>query len=160
MNSRSIDQIRAFYEATRHQLYTYAVSLTHNQELAEDAIHTAFAGILKRDRTPEDLRPYMFRSVRNAALDALKASSNGHTPAPILEQAHTPDPALPILIEEALAQLSDDQREAIVLKIYSGLTLKEIAETHQVSINTSASHYRRGLQKLRTIIEEVPHERD
>ena len=155
-----VDEVQAAYLEQRQQLYIYALSITRNREHAEDAIHTAFAAILRRGKAPRELRPYIFRSVRNAALDALKASSNGHIHTSLFENESAPDPSVPILIQEALAKLTDHEREAIVMKIYSGMTLKEIAAAYEVSINTSASWYRRGLEKLRGILEEVPHERD
>lgn len=155
-----VDQIRQLYEEQRQQLYTYALSLTHNRELAEDAIHNAFTSILKRGKTPRELRPYVFRCVRNAALDALKASSNGHIENSLFADETALDPSIPILAQEALDKLAGRERETIVMKIYSGMTLKEIAKTHKVSINTTASRYRRGLEKLKTLLEETPHEKD
>ncbi len=59
-------------------------------------------------------------------------------------------------MHDLLEQLGADQREAVVLKIYGRLTLREIAEMRAVSINTAASWYRRGLERLRTLMEEVP----
>lgn len=160
MENDFVDQIRQFYEAERQHLYVFALSLTRNRELAEDAVHSAFASVLRRGKTPRELRPYIFRSVRNAAYDAIKASSNGHVERSVFENEEVSDPSVSILIQEALVQLAESERETIVMKIYSGLTLKEIAETQQVSINTSASWYRRGLKKLQRILEEVPYERD
>lgn len=158
MSESFVDQIRRFYEANRQELYTYALALTRNRELAEDAIHGAFASVLKRGRAPRELRPYMFRSVRNAALDGLKARGNGYTEDSIFENRVEPDPARSLMMDEALGTLGEDEREAVVLKVYSGMTLKEIAKVKKVSINTVASWYRRGLQKLRVELEEVPNE--
>jgi len=58
-------------------------------------------------------------------------------------------------MEGFLAQLRDDERECIVLKLYSGLSFKEIAQTRSALPNTVASWYRRGIQKLRNHFEEV-----
>jgi RNA polymerase sigma factor (sigma-70 family) len=57
-------------------------------------------------------------------------------------------------LEGALAELSADERECIVLKIFDGMTLKEIAVVRGVSINTAASWYRRGLVKMKTMLED------
>lgn len=160
MTTPFVDQIQQLYEAQHQQLYTYALSLTHNRELAEDAIHNAFTSILRRGKAPRELRPYIFRCVRNAALDALKASSNGHIESSLFADKTTLDPAVTILAEEALANLAGHERETVVMKIYGGLTLKEIAKTHRVSINTAASRYRRGLERLRTFLEEAPDEKN
>jgi len=70
MNATQVEAIRAFYERDRQQLYTYAVSITRNREAAEDAIHGLFEAILRSKALPADLRPYVFRAIRNAAFDS------------------------------------------------------------------------------------------
>jgi len=46
-----------------------------------------------------------------------------------------------------------DQREVLILKIYDEMTFKEIANTVGASINTVASRYRYGIEKLREALE-------
>jgi RNA polymerase sigma-70 factor, ECF subfamily len=156
MSAPETETLRAFYVGSRQQLYTYAVSITANRESAEDAIHGVFEQLLLRGRLPVDLRPYVFRCVRNAALDCLRrtrtrrdsifeiaAASDPSGPAP----AYKPDE-----LERWLHALSPDEREAIVLKIYSDFTFHQIADLRQVPLPTVASWYRRGLEKLRAIL--------
>ena len=76
MNAMETEALRAFYVGTRQQLYTYAVSITGNRESAEDAIHGVFEQLLRQGYMPGDLRPYIFRCVRNAALDDLRRTSS------------------------------------------------------------------------------------
>src|SRR6188768_708821 len=70
MKPADIETIHALYVGNRHQLYTYALSITGDRETAEDAIHGVFERLLQGERLPADLRPYVFRSIRNAAYDA------------------------------------------------------------------------------------------
>jgi len=72
MSKAVSETLRAFYAGHRQQLYTYAVSITRQREAAEDAIQRAFQQLLSRNALPTDLRPYVFRCVRNAALDGLR----------------------------------------------------------------------------------------
>jgi len=51
-----------------------------------------------------------------------------------------------------LQRLSSDEREAIILKIYSGLTFQEIADLRTAPVPTVASWYRRGLDRLRIML--------
>jgi len=51
-----------------------------------------------------------------------------------------------------LAILPDEQREVLLLRLYSGLRFKAIAETQGVSINTVQGRYRYGLDKLRSFL--------
>lgn len=158
MSSTDIDTLRAFYVASRQQLYTYAVSITRNREAAEDAIHGVFLQLLRRGTMPTDLRPYLFRSIRNAALDAwrqTKVRGDSLFLASIATEAVEPAPSPPFQADELdrlLHNLSPDERETIVLKIYSDLTFQEIADLRQVRLFTVASWYRRGLEKMKSML--------
>jgi len=160
MSSSVNETLRGFYVENRQQLYTYAVSITHHREAAEDAIHKAFQQLLRRDLLPTDLRPYLFRCVRNAALDGLRrAKVRGDS---IFDESVEPDshavraPEAPSLAElnQWLEMLSEDERETIVLKIYDAFSFQEIAGLRRVPLSTTTSWYRRGLAKLRTMVAQ------
>jgi RNA polymerase sigma-70 factor (ECF subfamily) len=115
--------------------------------------------MLRRGRLPSNLRPYLFRCVRNAALDTLRRSGvraesifDDSSAAAVAEA-----PALPAVVpaselERGLQRLSSDERETIILKIYDGLTFQEISELRQTPLPTVASWYRRGLEKLKALL--------
>ena len=157
MSAAVRETLRAFYAGHRQPLYTYAVSITRQREAADDAIQRAFQQLLSRDTLPVDLRPYVFRCVRNAALDGLRRDqtrqesifANGHA------ESATPLPGPPLSAAEVdaqLQQLSPDEREIIVLKIYDSLTFREIADLRGMPLSTVASWYRHGLGKLRALL--------
>ena len=50
--------------------------------------------------------------------------------------------------------LPDEQREVVMMRYYSGLSFKEIAEQTGVSINTALGHMRYALINLRKMIKE------
>jgi RNA polymerase sigma-70 factor, ECF subfamily len=52
-------------------------------------------------------------------------------------------------LQAALLELPEEQREVVVLRIWSGMTLAEVADLSGVSLNTAASRYRYALEKLR-----------
>ena len=56
------------------------------------------------------------------------------------------------ILEGAVQQLSKDQQEVVVLKIWGELTFQEIADTLQISNNTAASRYRYALDKLKKLL--------
>lgn len=162
MTPAASEKLRAFYVGNRQQLYTYAVSLTRQREAAEDAIHAAFQHLLSRGELTADLRPYVFRCVRNAALDGLRrAKVRGDSvflTAPASEPAAPAGP-VPLLardLDEKLQELSPDERETIVLKIYDEFTFQEIANLRNVPLPTVASWYRRGLDKLKALLHDAP----
>ena len=51
-----------------------------------------------------------------------------------------------------------DQREALVLRIWGGLTFTAIARTLDENMNTVAGRYRTALTKLRHLLPEACHD--
>jgi RNA polymerase sigma-70 factor (ECF subfamily) len=155
MDGEFYSRVHRFYETNRQGLYTYALSLTRDREAAEDAVQAAVSSLLQRGTLPADIRPYVFRSVRNAVVDGARAQRHGE--AALLDPAaatNGQDPTRVRLLEQCLARLSDEERETVVLKALNGLTFREIAAIRKRTVNTVASWYRRGLAKMRTVLEE------
>jgi len=65
-----------------------------------------------------------------------------------LEQAQLSD-----ILQEALYELNDEQREVVIMKEYEGLKFREIAEVLNISENTVKSRMYYGLDGLRKILE-------
>jgi len=149
-------QVRSFYEANRQALFTYAVSLAGDRAVAEDAVQAAILGLLRRGRLPENPRPFVFRSVRNAIVDGFRSPGRGGDPMLDATAAvnGSPDPVRVRLVEQCLGRLSDKERETLVLKVFSGLTFKEIAAVRRRPQGTVTARYRRGLEKMRKMLEE------
>lgn len=57
------------------------------------------------------------------------------------------------LLQQCLMELSDEQREVVIMKEYEGLKFREIAETLQISENTVKSRMYYGLDGLKKILE-------
>lgn len=56
-------------------------------------------------------------------------------------------------IQEAIGSLPEDQREVVILKYYHDLRIKDIAQITQSKEPAVKSRIRRGLAKLRTMLE-------
>jgi RNA polymerase sigma-70 factor, ECF subfamily len=159
----AVATIREFYEENSRALFTYALALTRHPASAEDAVHDAICRVLARPAPPAELRPYVFRCVRNAAIDAWRRERPSEE-AGILDLATlddaTFDRALWAQVERFLFDLPQDEMETIVLHVFDGLSFRDVASVKQVPLNTAASWYRRGLAKLRErILGEVPCEK-
>ncbi len=152
-----IHEVGALYTACRQELFTYALSITGAPANAEDAVHEAFRKLLSLQDLPVELRPYAFRCVRNAALDLLRYAER--------EAKRLSD--YQILFDEAepcdareqaadlLAALPDKEREIVVLKIFSGLTFREVAAVCGQPQGTVAASYWRSLKKLREGVQDA-----
>ena len=154
-------ELERFYRERKNALFAYALSLTGASDSAEDAVHDALASIISGGFRPKELEPYVFKCVRNAAADrwrrerkrersicdySIFAEFEEHSELDIDE------------LTRCLARLSRERREVIVLKIYDGLTFKQIASVMNASHNTVASWYRRGIDALRRMMEKAENE--
>jgi len=153
-------ELERIYEQYSQQLFTCALAVTGNAELAEDAIHEAFCRGFKLEQMPRNLKAYIFASVRNAAIDELRRRSKTSSlsadyifdasPGPV---ELTEQKQFRLNVAKALLRLSQDERETIIQHLYAELTFQEIADIRGRPIGTVASWYRRGLAKLKESLE-------
>jgi RNA polymerase sigma-70 factor (ECF subfamily) len=148
------------YDQYSSQFFTCALAVTGCPELAEDAIHEAFCRGFRLTAAPRNLKAYMFKSVRNAAIDQLRRRSRIRNLPEYYIFSGSEDPGelasqrqFKRRVAEALLKLSEDERETIVQHLYADLTFQEIADMRQRSIGTISSWYRRGLAKLKEQLE-------
>ena len=111
------------------------------------------------------MKAYVFRCVRNAAVDVVRADSrlnsalNDLERLPLFEEVRTAPEAvdaglLKTQVAAALTALPPDERETVVQHLWGNLTFREIAIVRDRPIGTVASWYRRGLEKLSRLLEE------
>jgi len=158
MKSKFIDGVRQVYEENREGLFTYAMSLAGKPEEAEDAVQAAFFSLLQRSRLPRQVRPYVYRCVRNAVIDAHRRKKTRRPSAedPVNSEYAERNPVRDRALSQCLSRLSQSESEAIILKVFGGLGFREIASVSGEAVSTVSSRYRRGLQKMRTMLEECP----
>ena len=159
------EAFHALFERYGGRAYFYALGLTRSEPLAEEAVQEAFLSFLDgldrfRAGGPGSFRAWLFKAVRSRALDGMRKERRsepfpGGDPPPLFEE----DRAGPGLFEEkekarllgkALASLPGEQREAVALKVFEGMSFREIGAVTGVSPNTAASRYRYGIEKLKT----------
>ncbi len=164
LKRRRVDALRRIYEKYKEELLALAVALSNDRAIAEDVLHdvfVSFAQYAEGLRLRMSLKSYLstcianrIRNLKHAktqqAMQLSKAehfSKDCDRPEQMAMSAE-----LYRRIEQAMAQLPYDQREAIVLHLQSGMTFRTIAESQGVSINTTQSRYRYGLDKLRSLL--------
>ena len=148
----STEAVRQLYEQHGPALLLYARSFVAERTTAEDAVHQVFLKLLRGETANLD-KPlaYLYRAVRNSAINARRASAR-ETPLDGQERwfAHRGgELEAGLALQGALADLPDEQREVVIMRIWSGLTLEEAAAATGVPLNTVASRYRYALEKLR-----------
>ncbi|MFN8095442.1 MAG: sigma-70 family RNA polymerase sigma factor [Vicinamibacteria bacterium] len=144
--------IEQLYRDLGPALLAYARSLLHDTAAAEDALHQVFLKLTSTPGAmPDEPRPYLFKAIRNASFNRMRSDSR-YSASRIEPSMFVARDALSDLVpdlERALAELPDEQREVVLLRVWGGLTLAAAAEVTGVSPNTAASRYRYGLARLR-----------
>jgi RNA polymerase sigma-70 factor (ECF subfamily) len=141
-------------------LFARQIAGTHAD--AEDALHEGFLRFWPRHPSARDPAALFFACVRTAALDQKRGGARRQA----REAAHSPPQLVgPVCdetrehVERALQQLPAEQREVVVLKIWSDLTFARIADVLAESPHTVASRYRYAMQKLEHLLApEFNHE--
>lgn len=152
--------LEAIYRSHRQGLFTCALAVTRRAELAEDAVHEAFVNLMRRQAVPENCKAYVFRAVRNAAIDLLRRTPirEDELNEFVFDSSHNPnekaeDVEFQQRVTETLLALSENERETIVQHLYADLTFREIAEVQGCALGTVTAWYRRGMEKLRNRLE-------
>jgi len=145
-------------------MYRYLTVKLGSPDDAEDVLQEVFFRLVKysfRLRLVHDLRAFAFRIARNEASRFLQRKIHGEQAAQpaagfaesLRRSYSAPDGLTELALASALAQIPDEQREVIVLRVFEGLSFKEIAAASGQSINTVASRYRYGIEKMRLLME-------
>jgi RNA polymerase sigma-70 factor (ECF subfamily) len=138
---------------------------------AEDVLQEGFTYIWRKAATFDPARSSPFAwavmITRNKAIDRLRVRQrlDKLREKVISEESFYPDkdetsanePALRergALIRSALHQIPEEQRQALELSFFSGLTHEQIAERLDTPLGTIKARIRRGLLRLRDCLKE------
>lgn len=136
--------------------YRYALSLTHNNEAAQDLLQDACLRISRRGG-PWNIR-YLITTIRNRHIDDHRRASrldftelNDSSLIGDIDVNFTSfDPQL----EMALAELRDDERELLYLSVMEGYSAREIAKLTNRPRGTVLSLIHRAKKKLERYLSE------
>lgn len=157
-------RLEEIFDSMGDRLFNYLAIKLNSPLDAEDVLQEVFCRLVRyrvRFRFIRNPSAYVFRAARNEALRFLrKRGKNPETYHSAEGLAEVIQDNLIGLENEALNEVAkgltlvpEDQREVIILKFFEGLTFKEIASVCDVSVNTAASRFRYGMQKLRQLLE-------
>ena len=129
--------------------------------MPEDIVQDVFILLMGEASCPENLVGWLYRAVRNKAINASRAgrrrsrheSQASHTSEPWLLPREA-DGLDAIVAAKALAGLPIEQREVIVARLWGGLTLEQTGELLGTSVSTAYRWYQRGIAALRERLDE------
>ncbi len=156
--------LEELYDAYGAGIFRYLLVRLGSVPDAEDVLQETFVRFARysvRWKWVRNPKMFVLRVARNEANRFLRRRirrTRGETENPDREQGFAAAFAAPgeerhALVLKRLDELSADQKEIIHLKVFEGMTFKEIGAVCGVSPNTAASRYRYGIARLRKAME-------
>jgi len=150
------------YDRYGEKMYHYLALRLGSPEDAEDVLQETFCRLARyaaRWALVRNPKAFAFKVLRNEANRHLARRirqrdfdrANIKDASGLASIIEKPGDASTALMARALGELPDEQREVIVLKIFQDFSFKEIASVCGLSVNTAASRYRYGIEKLRSL---------
>ena len=145
------------------RFYGYFYRLTGNRDLSEELLSELFTRLVEKIGSfkGEYFDGWLFRIASNIFHDHLRERQHRKKvfekqrkqfEEQEQEDGYDEDEDVDKL-QRKLEQLNDETRELIMLRFYSDMSFKEIAEMRSEPIGTTLSKVHRGLKKLRKLME-------
>jgi RNA polymerase sigma-70 factor (ECF subfamily) len=121
----------------------------------EEVVQEALLKLARLRQPPDDVVAYLYRMVRNGALDAGKMQRRRERRESMVARPARwfVEPAVEGLDAEAavraLEGLPAEQREVIVARLWGGLSFEQIASVADCSASTAFRHFEAGIEALR-----------
>ena len=125
----------------------------------EDVVQEAFVKLAQQRNLPERMIPWLFRVVRNAAINLRRDDQNrrkieARSSAEGQEWFTSDDDRIDAVhAAQLLAELDLETREVIVARFWGGLKFEEIAQLQGCSVTTAHRRYQSGLALLNERLE-------
>ncbi len=158
--------LAALYDRWSQPVYSLVAHLLRDADGAEDVVEETFWQVWQRassyDASRGTVRTWVLTIGRSRALDRLRSRKRNRedisTDLSLIRDPHS-DPSQQLegaershLVFEALASIPDDQRNALELAYFRGLTQSEIADLLGEPLGTIKTRMRLGMQKLRDML--------
>lgn len=162
----NIETLGLLYERYKKRLFGYFYKLNNDAQLSEDLVQNVFVRILKYRKKFIDkgtFSSWIFRIARNVYYDHYRKNKNLNNKTTSFEHDSSKDLVFyefdididlndeKELLQDALKQLSVDQREVLILSKYQELPYKEIAVVLGCNEGAVKIKVFRALKELRII---------
>ena len=158
------------YDRFAGVLFSTAYQVVSQQEAAEDVLQEVFVQIWEKAPQYDSSRgkplTWAISLTRNKAIDRLRSlQRRSRLQEEARQEAKTAEPfdarnsfdaaamgEVSQMLQDAIGKLTTEQREAIELAFFSGLTQAEIAERINEPLSTVKARIRRGMMRLRELV--------
>jgi RNA polymerase sigma-70 factor (ECF subfamily) len=153
--------IERLYDDHAQALFAFLLNFTRNEADTRDVLQEVFIRLARHREILDGVREeraFLLRLCHHAAIDLIRRRGTREKnyeqlaveSADVFARTSDPDErAFREALASALGELPPDQRAVVHLKLWERLTFEAIAEALNIPLNTAASRYRYGLDKLR-----------
>ncbi len=150
----NLEALSVIYQLYGRMIMSISLQITKNSHDAEDVLQdvmlkiSQYAHQYQKHTNP---RAWVLALARNTAIDYQKANAKEVTYDDIPAVAHTtyiPDPSVQTLLMDALSALSETDQSIVRMKLYAGLSHKEIASVLNLTKAATEKRYERALKKV------------
>ncbi|HJN08654.1 MAG: sigma-70 family RNA polymerase sigma factor [Pirellulaceae bacterium] len=158
----STDECQALLDEHGAALLLFARQRVASLVDAEDALQEVFICFWRSRDHVRDPLSYLYSCVRTAALDLRRGAHRRQRRESLAARSANAawfdtsvgEADRRETIEHALTGLPVDQREALVMRIWSGATFQQIGEALGVSSKTASARYGSAVDSLCTLVSE------
>lgn len=145
------------YDACADRLHGYLTARLGSRDRAADVVQETFLRAVsarRRFREVDNPVAYLFQIARNEAIRFMSKEQRREPPSLSAAELFATDSShlnreQAELASAALNRIAPDDRELVELKVFAGLTFREIAEVTGLPQARVATRYRRALEQLR-----------
>lgn len=158
-----VESLQELYRQHRLALVRLGVLLLGDQAAAEDVVQDVFAGMWRSGTAPNKpggAPAYLRRAVVNRCRSQVRRHMLARRKPPPTDVPESgPSDVIELADEHrevlvALAKLPSGQREVLILRYFSDLSVTEAAASLGLSEGTVKSQSARGMDKLRKLLDE------
>ena len=154
-------ELERLYDEHAQALFAFLVNFTRNEADTHDLLQDLFVRISRQPDLLQNVsepRGFLLRMAHNAAIDLIRRRGArqksydrlaDETIAIFASADNRDENAFREAVSRALDELVPEQRAVVHLKLWEGFTFERIAQVLGIPLNTAASRYRYGLDKMR-----------
>lgn len=168
MERRDGARFAVLYRQYHPQVLAYALRRVSPDNAREAVAETFLIAWRRLPDVPDTVLPWLLVTARNVLRDqhrrGIRQQAMAEAVAALRRDAAQPDPEASVLerltVLEALSQLSERDREVLILTVWDGLSHRDAAVVAGCSIGSFAVRLHRARGRLAAALDRIDHDRD
>ena len=161
------DAAEDLYRRYAPPVFTLALQMLKSREEAEEVLQDTFLKLYRKAPRYEaeraSVKTFIYAIARNQALSRLRTRKRTPTTtsydvsgmSSMLAAPEQADPLTNMVIRNALAKLTAQERTLLEASFYEGVSHEQLAARHGLPLGTLKSKLRRALHKLHTLLGDT-----